>query len=244
MTSQADQWYLSFDCATKSFAFSLTRIRPPPADLTQRLEDTAAAVGRGDVEGATAIVESLDEETRQCFVLAAGGAADLVPGKKDKEIPTMERVRAVKNHLNDIVVPALADAAGFPAAGDNRLNVAVEFQMGANAHARTVAVVLLTHFSEANTFMVGPGYKNKLWYPSRPDIRHCFFIERYSTLYSANKEHAKVLYFDHVAPSFGHDKSQAMTNVPARLRKDFADSVMQVLGFRAFGDIEKAAEKF
>lgn len=244
MSSQADQWYLSFDCATKSFAFSLLRIRPPPADLTERLEETAAAVKRKDVKKATAILEALDEETRECFVLAAGGAIDLVPGKKDKEIPTMERVRAVKDYLNNVVEPALTEAAGCPAADDARLNVAVEFQMGANAPARTVAVVLVSHFSQANTFMVGPGYKNKLWYPSRPDIRHCFFIERYSSLYYANKEHSKTLYFDHVAPTFGHDKSRAMANVPAGLRRDFADSVMQVLGFRAFGDIEKAAEKF
>jgi hypothetical protein len=241
-----DRWFLSFDCATKSFAFALLRVRDPDPGIVPKAEALAAAVRAGDAPGALAIAREMDAETRGYLHLAAGGAVDLVPGKKDKDIPTVERIGAAIAYLRGTVACALAAAAadGCPPPDSPDLNVAVEFQMGPNAPARTIAVVLLTYFSDANTFMVGPAYKNKLWYPSRPDLRHCFFVERYSSLYTANKNHSKELYFDHLAPTFGHDRGGALEGVPVRLRKDFADCVTQVLGFLAYGDLEKAAEKF
>lgn len=245
-TRPRDRWFLSFDCATKSFAFALLRVRDPDPGIVPKAEALAAAVKAGDAPGALALAQEMDAETREYLHLAAGGAVDLVPGKKDKDIPTVERIGAAMAYLRGTVASALAAAAadGCPPPDSRHLNVAVEFQMGSNAPARTIAVILLTHFSDANTFMVGPAYKNKLWYPSRPDLRHCHFVERYSSLYTANKNHSKELYFDHISPTFGHDQGSALEGVPVRLRKDFADCVTQVLGFLAFGDLEKAAEKF
>lgn len=237
-----DRWFLSFDCATKSFAFALLRVRDPDPGIVPKAKALAAAAVAGDVPGALALARELDTETREYLHLAAGGAADLVPGKKDKDISTVERIGAAMAYLRGTVARALQAAAadGCPAPNSSDLNVAVEFQMGPNAPARTIAVVLLTHFSDANTFVVGPAYKNMLWYPSRPDLRHCFFVERYATLYTANKNHSKELYFDHIGPTFGH----APQDVPVCFRKDFADCVTQVLGFLAYGNPEKAAEKF
>lgn len=237
MSAAPDRWFLSFDCATKSFAFALIRIRDPAEALA-----AAAAAAQKGPEELFAAIRALDAETRACFHVAAGAAVDLVPQKKDKDIPTVERVRAVKEYLEGPVAAALAAAAadGCPGGGTRALHVAVEFQMGVNAPARTVAAVLVAHYARADVFLVGPALKNKLWYPARPDIRHCFFVERYAKLYDANKAHAKALYFDHIAPLFGHSDY----GVPPPLRKDFADSVVQVLGFLAFGDLEKAAEKF
>lgn len=243
---EEDEWYLSFDVATKSFAFALVRVRAPGAGTAARVEALAAAVRAGDAAGALAHAKALDAETRAAFHLAAGGAADLVPGVKDFDIPTVARVRAAVAFLETTVAAGLAAAAadGCPGRGSPRLNVAVEFQMGANAPARTVAAVLVAHFHAARVFFVGPAFKNKLWYAARPDLRHCHFVERYKSLYVANKNHTKELYFDHVGPAFGHDEGAVVRAIPARLRKDFADSIMQVLGFRAFGDAKKAAEMF
>lgn len=239
-----DEWYLSFDCATKSFAFSLLRIRPPPADLPEKVRELIDACRAGPSALAAALGSAIDASTRACFVLAGGGAADLVPGVKDADIPTVRRVRAVKDYLEGAVASAIAGALGCPPADSPRLNVAIEFQMGPNAASRTVATVLLAHFARANVFLVGPAYKNRLWYPSRPEIRHCYYVEKYRTIYTANKNHARDLYFDHIAPAFGHIGGPVLSRIPKSLHKDFADSVVQVLGFRAFGDIENAAEKF
>jgi hypothetical protein len=241
-----DRWFLSFDCATKSFAFALLRVRGLDPEAPAQAAALAAAAKAGDMATALGLAQDIDDMSRGCLHLAAGGAADLVPGKKNNEIPTVERVRAAMAYLQGPVARALEAAApeGCPARDSPELYVAVEFQMGPNAPARAIAIVLLTHFANARVFLVGPAYKNKLWYPSRPDLRHCHFIERYQTLYTANKNHAKEMYFDHIAPTFGHTEGPVLKSIPVRLRKDFADCVMQVLGFLAYGDLEKAAEKF
>jgi hypothetical protein len=235
-TQDRGRWYLSFDCATKSFAFALLHVRGVDAGV---LERARAATTGGQV---AAVVAALDADTRQCFALAAGGAVDLAPGRKDADIPTVERVRLVRAYLRGAVAAALAAAApaGCPSADSADLNVAVEYQMGANTRARTVATVLLTEFAEANVFMVGPAHKNKVRFASRPDLHHALFIEKYASLYTANKKHTRALYFDHIAPLFGHDTRA----VPRKYQTDFADCVIQVLGFLQFGDPERAAEYF
>lgn len=238
-----DDWYLSFDCATKSFAFALVRLRPPPKiEMVQMAE----AVAAGDWAAARRGVDELDLATRACFLLAGGGGADLVPGKINKKISTVERIRAVKAYLDGPVAAALTAAAalGCPPPDSSRLNVLVEFQMGPNSPARTVAAALLTNYCHANVILVGPAYKNKLWYPSRADLRHACFLEQYSTCYSANKKHTKALYFNHIAPVFGHDKELFFAKLPTKFHSDFADAVLQVLGFRAFGDSKKSSERF
>lgn len=199
------------------------------------------ALARHDLAGALAEARTLDALTKECFHLAGHGASDLAPGRKDKDISTVERVRLVRNFLRGTVEPAIAAAAaaGCPPSDSSALNVPIEYQMGANAPARTVAAVLAAHFSDANVFFVGPAVKNKMWYPARPDLRHCHFVEKYSSLYTANKKHTEALYFDHLAPLFGHD-----VRVAPKLRKDLADSIIQVLGQEKFGDNEKASEKY
>jgi hypothetical protein len=236
------EWYLSFDCASKSFAFALLHFRPPPAGVLGELRLAAAAAKRRAAAEAGPRLDRAAELLRACFHLAAGGAADLIPGKKSREVSTVERVRAVLAHLEGPVARALARAApaGCPPGDDPRLNVAVEFQMGANVPARVVATALLTHYAKARVFMVGPSFKNKLWYACRPDLRHGLFLERYQSRYTANKNHSKRLYYDHVAPLFGHSAAEA---IPLRLRADFADCVLQVLAFRAFGGDPENAQK-
>jgi hypothetical protein len=238
-----DQWYLSFDCATKSFAFALLRIREHP-DVKARGDAIVKTLLSGDLPKSREMMRRLDEESRNCFALAGGGAADLAPGRNDKTIPTVERIRLVKEYLHTKVAQAMKGAEGCPPPDSPRLNVAVEFQMGPNSKSRTVAITLIAHFSRANVFLVGPAYKNKLWYPSRPDIRHCFFVQKYKSLYTANKNHAKALYFEHIAKIFGHLDGKVLKSVPDRFRKDFSDSVLQILGFLAYGDIGAASSKF
>jgi hypothetical protein len=229
------RWFLSFDCATKSFAFALLRVGG------SNVEKAAAAL-RGN--NPLAALRDLDRETRDSFLLAGSGAADLVPGKADKKIASVERVRAVLAYLRKNVADALTYAQktyGCPSANSFDLYVAVEYQMGANAPARTVANVLLTEYASANVFFVGPALKNKVKCPARPDLQHCHFIEKYGSQYTANKKHTKALYFDYIAPLYGHVVDLSVT---PSLRKDFADCVMQVLGLLEHGDVQKASLKF
>ena len=245
-TGPETRWFLSFDCATKSFAYSLVRVRAPGPELAAIVSRLAQAVQDKDAPTALAMVAAADAESVSYFHLAGGGAVDLVPGRADKSVSSPERINALVRHLRGPVARMLEAAAadGCPAAASPALNVAVEFQMGANAPARTVAMALLTFYSGANTFMVGPALKNKLWYPAAPKLRISYYYQKYANTYSANKAHSRDLYFEHLAPLFGHDRGAVLKTIPKRFQKDFADSVTQILGILTHGDLATAMTKF
>jgi len=238
--TEHDKWYLSFDCATKSFAFALVRVRPPGEEMLGLAKEASAALDARDAPRAKAALDSLAAKASECLHLAGGGAADFFPGVPDKEISTVERIDALVAYLRGPVAKALADAPGCPKKDSKALNVMVEYQMGANSPARAIAVGLLTYYVDANAFEVGASFKNKLWFPARPDLRHCYFIEKYSKLYDANKAHVKELYFEHLGPLFEHRD----LGIPKVLAKDFADAAVQVIGFIAYGDPARARSMF
>ena len=235
-------WYLSFDCATKSLAFSLLRVRRPTkawyAAAAAEASEAAAAAAAGEGGAARRLGERLDRESRGLCHLAAGGVVDLCPGRAQKEIGTVERVKALVAFLEGTVAPALAAAAGCPPPSSPALKVAVEYQMVPNEQARKVAVALVTHYAAAGVFLVGPALKNTVAPRGRPDLHHAAFVEKYRSRYTANKRHAEALYHDYVAPLFGH----RVEGVPRERRADFADSVLQVLGWVRRGG-EKARNR-
>lgn len=232
-------WFLSFDCATKSFAFCLVEVRPA-ARVEERLELCLEAARSGNLEGVARGVEALEADMRGLFRLEAGGAADLAPGIRDKKVPTVARVRRLLDFLETRVEPALleAQARGCPAVGPE-LHVAVEWQMGANTPSRVIAHALVTRYAAAHVFMVAPTLKNRLRFAERPDLDHCMFVERYARTYTANKEHAKSAY-RYLSGVFAH----ARQPVPAKMEADFADSALQVLGVLLAGDVEGAPLRY
>ena len=77
-------WFLSFDCATKSFAWALVRIRSPDVirralgDLSPALAEATAKKDVAKLAELSTAIRRLDAESRGCFELHAGGAADLL----------------------------------------------------------------------------------------------------------------------------------------------------------------------
>lgn len=235
-----EQWYLSFDCAIKSFAFALIRYRP-----AERVAESFLKKPRPcDPDTMAQQLQELNAALGDCFFLAAGEAADLAPGRKADSLSSVERVRVVKEYLRERVAPALQEAGatlGCPPADSPELAVVVEAQMGPNAQAGTVEDVLYAYFSDATLVPVGGALKNTVRFKSRPDLDHCMFVEKYSSVYYANKRHATAVYYEHIKSLFDHDD----VKIPKALRKDFADCVMQVLGVIKSGmDIKNAYLRF
>ena len=137
-SAPAAQTYLSFDCATKTFAFSICRVRSDllfnVAPLRARLaavQALRAAVVR-DIEKQVALhnsaantsldealalceklqvaVTALDAETRSVIELLDGDVVDLAPGRADADVGTVDRLRAVASYIDRRVRPALANA--------------------------------------------------------------------------------------------------------------------------------------
>lgn len=251
-TPAPSRWYLGFDCATKTFAFSLSRVdlgafRAAKARLrkqmgaAQEILRRAGTLARTDPASAAEIVQCVsasvaaaDAETRGFIRLADGETIDLFPGIPDEEIPTVERLRAVARYVAGRVRPAVQ--RHVPA--EERLRVVVEFQMGPNSKTRAVAAALIALFAEDDVFIVGPSLKNKIFTCERG--RYCYFAERYRTSYTANKAHAKYN-FARIEEVFG---TQIPVTRPPSLRGHIADSFMQVLGHLVHGDDENAAAYF
>lgn len=238
-------WHLSFDAATKTFAFSLTRFDYDAAGATlaslrrrataarQLAERFVAATASAATASAAPTmaqvarlaqsVAALDTEARALIRVVDGDCADLVPDVADDDIPTVRRVRAVVTYVRARVLPALAARPpGEP------LRVYVEYQMGQNARARTVAAALLALFCDEDVVLVGPSLKNKV--ALAPHLEYPLFAEKYARAYDANKAHAlanygyALTYFASEAP---HCKKS--------LQGHIADSFMQVLGHLAAG---------
>jgi hypothetical protein len=176
----------------------------------------------------------LDQKMGRAFELVAGGAVNLAPGRDNRKIPKVERIRLLKGYVTTVVFAALAAADGCPGPGCADLRVVIEFQMGPNVASRIVEHALITIFADASVFDVGAGWKNKIRIRERPDLDHCMFLEKYSA-YVANKNHACEAYYQHISVVFAHPTLEEL-GIAKKLKKDFADSVMQVLGYLRYGD--------
>jgi hypothetical protein len=242
------RWHLSFDCATKTFAFSLSRIDldayaagrdairgraralSEVARRAQTLASADPAAAAGLLAGALPAAAALAAETREFVRIVDGETVDLFPGRADDGIPTVERLRAVARYVAGRVRPAAA--AKVPPG--ERLRVVIEYQMGPNARARAVAAALVTLFAEEDVIIVGPTLKNKV--AACEAGRYCNFAPRFSTTYAANKAHAR-FNFARFEEAFG-------TEIPpmaAALRGHIADSFLQVVGYLTYGPDEKNA---
>ncbi len=241
-------WFLGFDCATKTFAYSLSWVDLTAGgeirrqlDAAKELLRRAEAFNRADniVEArkaATAAAEAVQSvDARSRFIrIVAGGVKDLFPGRADKEISTVERIRGVKAYIETNVIPAIA--ADIPDGSPPR--VVVEFQMGPNAPSRVVAAALITLFADYDVFIVGPSLKNKVAIGEKG--RYCYFAEKYKTNYTSNKAHARYN-FEQIEKVFG---TGIPPTSPPALRGHIADSFMQILGHLMYGDDENASVHF
>ncbi len=237
------RWYLSFDCATKTLAFSLIRVEACP-DINEmralrarrllllnelQMIKSERPENAAKIDRLAEATTTLAKETN-FITFVDGETVDLFPGRADRNIHTVERVKALSAYVARRIKPSLTKN------GATAATLVIEFQMGANAPARTIAAALIAMFASHDTYLVGPSLKNKLEFG--PNGQYYKFVEKYARLYDANKEHTRHN-FAYLEQVFG-------TKIPpsqsSRMRGHIADSVMQVLGWIAAG--QDTAEMF
>jgi len=194
------RWFVSFDCATKTFAFAIAslqpaRLRSDIAALRARLRAIETEVGalpqspdalsraRALREQATQLAADTQATLQQQFWVHDSETRDLVPGARDASVCTADRLSAVVRFLQQRVEPAVARIVDGP------LTALIEFQLGANAPARVVAACVATFFIQrgAEVCFVGPAIKNTI--SVAPGGEYSAWVSRYRTLSSANKQH-------------------------------------------------------
>lgn len=205
-------YYLGFDCATKTLAYGLIRLD---------FDGLAAAIEAPPSAGKNAAIA---KAVSSSIALLAGDVVDLFPGRADKTIDVVSRVKALARYVNETVRPAVArETARVP----GRFTVVVEFQMGPNAPARAIAAALIALFHDADVKVVPPSLKNKIWFCE--EGKYCYFAEKYATNYTANKAHTK-FNLEVLEKRFG-------TKIPktSLCRGHLADAIIQCFGYIKYG---------
>lgn len=216
-------YYLSFDCATKTFAYSLSYVN---LDIDHILKDFIADLQRGgreqgeEWEEFQLLLQKYYLKLKSIIYLMDGAVVDFFPNIPDNKINTVDRIQKMSNYIKDIVIPKLNDITD--------IEIFIEFQMGSNHKARMISSALIALFSKYKVRLINPSLKNKVYITEEGKHKH--FIKKYTNLYSANKEHAKYN-FALIEDIFKSDIPQTKKNE----RGHIADSFMQVLGFLLYG---------
>ncbi len=247
------KWFLSFDPATKTFAFCLCRVDLDDETRTvlykralavQELSRRAAGLIAGKdpgsieevrllLEAASAALKTLEPEVSALVQIVDGATVDLFPGVADDAVPTVRRLQGVARYVKTRIYPSVA--ANVPSG--EPLRVLVEYQMCPGAPTRIIMAALVTLFAEYEVIIAGPSLKNKVAFCEKG--LYCHFAAKYETTYSANKAHTSYN-FSVLEGSFG-TRIPAMK--PASLRGHVADSCMQVFGHLSHGP-KNAADSF
>jgi len=224
------QHFLGFDCGTKSLGYSLVTYNYP---LAKKIKERINLTDCTTISEARERLIELNELSKQLIVMRACGVLDLVPGKKNKDISTVERVRGLINEIRQTINPHVVDL------GDVALNVVVEFQMGINAQSRHIESALIALYADCNVIIISPVLKNKIILPDDPKSNQCYFFEANLSNYVANKKHC-VYCFTRISKLFEFE----LPKLSAHKMRDLADSFMQIWGFLRFGNHADAAGKF
>jgi hypothetical protein len=203
--------YLSFDCATKSFAYSLSYVDLNDIHTKYNHFIDQALKDKDPIK----YITYLDEFKHSIINLIDGEVIDFFPNIPDTKIDTVERIQKISNYVKNTIIPKIEHI---------NIEIFIEFQMGSNHKARMISSALIAIFSEYKVRLINPSLKNQVY--TSEEGKHKHFIKKYSNLYSANKEHARYN-FCIIENIFG-------SNIPYTKKSDrghIADSFMQVLGF-------------
>jgi len=216
------KWFLSFDCATKTFAYILIKINfnylfIDTDEVIKIVKHIEYKLQNNEYsEELEKMINKLDNKTKFAIEIITGNCIDLIPGIANKDINTVERVKIVSEYTKNKIFPLIKNIP------KDQLSVLVEFQMSHNTQSKVVSIALLSLFSEYELCLVNPSLKNKLYFTETG--RYCYFMEKYKNAYNANKKHALYNFKE-----FERIFDQKL-DIPDKLKGHIADSFMQILG--------------
>lgn len=220
------KYYLSFDCATKTFAYILVKINYQhlfvnTSELKKALNYIKDCITAGNMsDDIMTMLNKIDNNTKYAITILSGDCVDLIPNIANKDIDTVERIKLVSSYVKQSVLPLIEH---IPISD---VSVLVEFQMSHNTQSKVVSIALLALFSDYELCLVNPSLKNKLYFT---DVgKYSNFAEKYKTRYDANKKHALYNFMEY------ERVFEQSINISKTLKGHIADSFMQILGHIAY----------
>lgn len=177
-----EQYFLSFDCATKTFAFILLKINFKYLFIDHMLlkEFLLFIIQSKTYEQHIDNINKLDNITKNAITCLKYDCVDLFPDKENKNIKTIERIKIMINYVKKNIFPCIINIE------HDSLNIVIEFQMSFNTQSKIISIALITLFNDYKIYLVYPSLKNKIFFHN--SLQHNLFLEKY-TNYVANKKH-------------------------------------------------------
>lgn len=221
---------ISIDTATKSMAVSIIQYNTEINEQISELYDTY----KNDKKLATTAAELLqlyinlldnvkfliDNKIKIHYL----NVVDLIPGQKVADTDVVFRARQLYIYLTEI------DTILDKLDKSQKKLFLLEYQMGPNIQSNMVSSQLIYHFSkytDAEIKIVGPSLKNKV-YIGGDDAKYSNFMEKYKTLYAANKNHSK---FNFLRLMDYLGVNGTFENIKKKNIDDIADSVIMSLAY-------------
>lgn len=211
-------YYLSIDVANKSLAISFIKYNK----LNNELLNLDKVKGDNLIDKLINLNNNLNNLINYyiCEVI------DLLPNKKVKYTNIIERSNALKIYLellkqkikNFIVLNNI-----------NKIILLIEAQPSFNDKSRAVFNQIIYEFSNDNLYKIkvmNPMYKNFIYFTK--DLKHYYFLQKYSNNYLANKNHTKEN-FKYFLTKF--NMMDKIKNIKKKNYDDIADSFMQIFAY-------------
>lgn len=198
-----NNWFLSFDCATKTLGYTLTYL-----DLEYSRNNKKAMEND----------ESLIPNAIQLHEIKV---INLLPDKKNNSISAVERIMAMCNYFDGALTTMLKKYKLY----GQPITVILEDQMPKNIEANIICIALATLFHWANVQIIKPWFKNMICVAVEAEYNIKYFKEKYKSSQYANKAHAKCNFLRFV------EVFDIKHNIKASLLEHVADSFMQMLAF-------------
>lgn len=223
---------LSFDAATKTFAFLFMEINTDLFNedselhtrmkfqnklingLRKRYADKALTLA--ECERIRDFMNTTKAMIKSQIHFIDGETVDLVPGKHNSEITPIERIKAFVDYADRRIKPLISPD----------ITVHVEFQMGPNVKSNIIEMAIITYFAKHEIIEINPNIKNNI---SFPGYTYNLYLQKYDTSYAANKSHC--------LDNFIFAETLFTSSVPKStraMRGHMADCAMQSIAYFAY----------
>jgi len=159
---------------------------------------------------------------------------DLIPGKKVSDTSLIERTNSLCIFLIEFTDQLIEDK-WLEKKATSAVHLIIEYQMGPNRKSGDVQSQIIYHFLQYlppnNIHIVGPSLKNKLKLFNDPLSHHNHYIEKYQTLYAANKAHTRYLFLSWLK---NNKQLNALQQIKKKNYADISDAFCQAIAWYQF----------
>lgn len=216
-------YYLSIDVANKSLAISFLKYNKINKEqIVNGLND----LNNDSIKLQIANLLNINYNLNNIINYHICEVIDLLPNKKVKNTNILERSKALKNYLTllQIRLNNLIELNNI-----NKIILLIEAQPSFNDKSRATFNQIIYEFSNNSIYKIkvmNAMYKNCIFF--NKDLKHYYFIQKYSNNYTANKNHTKEN-FKYFLKEF--NMLDKLKNIKKKNYDDIADSFMQIFAY-------------